>query len=1165
MRRFLRALIVSGWLLATAAGPLGADIATDGSLGPMVELTGPDMQIGAELGQTRGTNLFHSFQRFNIPTDQSATFTGPDHIQNVIGRVTGGQTSNIDGQLRSEVGQADVYLINPAGVVMGPKATVDVPASLHVSTASELRFKDGSRFSATDPGASSLTLAAPEAFGFLGQQSAANLQLNGSQLQVQPGETLSLSAGDIAITGTQEHTATLTAAGGSLRLDAVGQSQIALPIATPWPNQETNIPHQGQMNITTAKLDTSGNGGGLITASAGRAHLTDTRLIAENRGVTDASGGISIATTGRLSMNLSQLLANTVAAGQGGIVSVDTGKLWMNAATIATNAYFDPSIAASDPIGAAGKIDVRTQQNMRLQNDSLIQSATAAQGAAGDLRVEVGGRLDMLNGAQLWSGTFSDADSGTLQLSATSVRLDGGGLADVFTSIATTAETGSSGHAGDIGLQVTRTLEVLNGAEISSSTSGYGQAGDLKIAAGALELDGGDPAVFGTSIDGFRGIGSNAYSGSSGNAGNIDLYVDGHLSVVNGAQITSSTWASGDAGNLRISADNVRMDSAYTGFTGIASSAEPGSTGNAGSISLKVAKTLEILSGAAVSTVTWGRGDGGRLSIRAGTVNLDGGYSGQVTGIASHAYPGSTGDAGTIRLYVDDLLQVQNGAEIASNTWATGNAGTLEIAADRLRLDNGGLEDQPTIISSRALASSTGNAGFIGLDIHGLLEVLNGAWISTSTFGTGDALGLSIAAGAAYIDDNGLLGQSTGIASSAGSSASGNGGTLSLQIEGRLDILNGARILSTTAGSGDAGTVNIQAGSIQLDAGPSNQGTAITSNAVPNSTGNAGTLNIDARDGIAVRKGAEISSNTFAVGNAGTIHLRTADLMLADGFIASLSSGADSGQPGNIRIAVPQIDLGQGSWITIQTEQTPGDQALRVDQTHRIHVDTERLIMNDSVIDATSFGTVPAATVVVNADTLQLTNNSRITTQSLAADAGPITLTGGYLWLQDSQITTSAEGMRGNGGNINLAPQQLILDGGFIQANTAAIGASGGDIKIGSQALIASHDQIEIGGLERADFIPGSGQNVIQAAAPLGIQGDIALATPDLDITATLVPLRTPFEDPNALLSDLCQIADTSNTSALVKQGRGGVPPDASGSVSAMLDSERLKRLLRDH
>ncbi|MBV5309312.1 filamentous hemagglutinin N-terminal domain-containing protein, partial [Chromatium okenii] len=125
-----------------------AQITTDGTVGPRQTLTGSDMQIGAELGSTRGNNLFHSFQTFDIPAGRSATFTGPDKIQNVISRVTGGKISNIDGQLRSKVGTADVYLINPSGVVMGANASVDVPAALHLSTADEVRFSDGSRYSA---------------------------------------------------------------------------------------------------------------------------------------------------------------------------------------------------------------------------------------------------------------------------------------------------------------------------------------------------------------------------------------------------------------------------------------------------------------------------------------------------------------------------------------------------------------------------------------------------------------------------------------------------------------------------------------------------------------------------------------------------------------------------------------------------------------------------------------------------------------------------------------------------------------------------------------------------------------------------------------------------------------------------------------------------------
>ena len=78
-----------------------AQIVTDGSVGPKVSLRGGEIKIGADLGTRRGDNLFHSFEKFGIATGQTATFTGPGAIRNVISRVTGGEVSNIDGKLAS--------------------------------------------------------------------------------------------------------------------------------------------------------------------------------------------------------------------------------------------------------------------------------------------------------------------------------------------------------------------------------------------------------------------------------------------------------------------------------------------------------------------------------------------------------------------------------------------------------------------------------------------------------------------------------------------------------------------------------------------------------------------------------------------------------------------------------------------------------------------------------------------------------------------------------------------------------------------------------------------------------------------------------------------------------------------------------------------------------
>src|SRR5262245_12303701 len=134
------------------AAPVGAEspIATDGSLGvPAAEVGAgvdslgrpADYLIGADLGALSGDNLFHSFARFGIPTNETATFDGPASVKNVIARVTGGDPSNIDGTLRSTMPLADVWLMNPSGIVFGEHAQLDVPGSFHASTADCLGFE----------------------------------------------------------------------------------------------------------------------------------------------------------------------------------------------------------------------------------------------------------------------------------------------------------------------------------------------------------------------------------------------------------------------------------------------------------------------------------------------------------------------------------------------------------------------------------------------------------------------------------------------------------------------------------------------------------------------------------------------------------------------------------------------------------------------------------------------------------------------------------------------------------------------------------------------------------------------------------------------------------------------------------------------------------------
>src|SRR4051812_23500211 len=255
--------------------PVQAQIVTDGSVGPKVSLSGSSVEIGATLGTRSGDNLFHSFEKFGIATGQTATFTGPSTIKNVISRVTGGEVSNIDGVLKSEVGQADLYFLNPAGVVFGPNVRVDVPGSFHVSTAHELRFADGVSFSALDKSGSGLTVAAPEAFGFL-DRPPGHITVDQSQLQLKSGKSLSLVGGDIDITG--RPSGSISAMDGAVTLTSVagaGQSRIA--------DGAVNTVRQGTIRVRDkAQITTSGNNGGRVWVRSGILTI-DNSIIAANR------------------------------------------------------------------------------------------------------------------------------------------------------------------------------------------------------------------------------------------------------------------------------------------------------------------------------------------------------------------------------------------------------------------------------------------------------------------------------------------------------------------------------------------------------------------------------------------------------------------------------------------------------------------------------------------------------------------------------------------------------------------------------------------------------------------------------------------------------------------------------------------------------------------
>ena len=115
-------------MLPPGPGARGQHIMVDGRLSPVQTLI-TNYMIDAKLGRQVGGNLFHSFGAFGLNRGETATFSGLASVANVVGRVTGGAPSSIDGNLRSTIPGANLYLINPAGVIFGPNAGVKCPGA----------------------------------------------------------------------------------------------------------------------------------------------------------------------------------------------------------------------------------------------------------------------------------------------------------------------------------------------------------------------------------------------------------------------------------------------------------------------------------------------------------------------------------------------------------------------------------------------------------------------------------------------------------------------------------------------------------------------------------------------------------------------------------------------------------------------------------------------------------------------------------------------------------------------------------------------------------------------------------------------------------------------------------------------------------------------------
>ena len=193
-RSVLRQLGCQAFISFLALVSLHAQVIRDGTIGPAGgPLTGPNFQIPSNLGLRKGDNLFHSFQKFDLQIGDSATFNA-EGARNILARVTDRNPSSINGAINAD---ANLFLMNPAGIVFGQNATVNVTGSFFATTADYIKLGVSGKFAATTQAHDSiLTVSDPSAFGFLTPNPAA-IRVNGSQLA--GPKTLGLIGGDVSV------------------------------------------------------------------------------------------------------------------------------------------------------------------------------------------------------------------------------------------------------------------------------------------------------------------------------------------------------------------------------------------------------------------------------------------------------------------------------------------------------------------------------------------------------------------------------------------------------------------------------------------------------------------------------------------------------------------------------------------------------------------------------------------------------------------------------------------------------------------------------------------------------------------------------------------------------------------------------------------------------
>ncbi len=1010
--------VVGGAIAVTGlCHPVWAQVLPDGSLGAgRSQVVGGPTKDLIQGGVSRGANLFHSFSEFNVGLGRSVYFANPAGIGNILARVTGGNGSLLLGRLGVE-GSANLFLLNPKGIVFGNGASLDVRGSFVASTAAGLTFSNGEVFSAIGPTDVPLvTMAVPIGLQ-VGTVGLGNLEQNGN-LSVDAGKALTLFGKDVTVRGS------LVAPGGTVqvlgdRVRLVDQARVDVSapmgsgnirIGGGWQGGE-GLPRSqqtivGKDVVLRSDARNLGNAGKIAVWSDGETRFLGTAIarggsLGGDGGAVEVSGARSIVYEGSVDARAVQgrsgslLLdpTNIEVVGFFGTAIADLTQVdQFNDANLAPNltqiraavinaATADVTLQASQNITVNGDINLATQGvGIKLQagnnivlNNGIATNAGAIQLIAGDpTSGTVGGPGNITFNAQ------ASSSGGDVILRATGdITASGRGNG------VNTKSQFALRNSGNLSIVTPGTLTIENNARFTTETSSSANGGDININAGKIDLIGGRSFLF---LPSNTGIFSDGTGVATGKSGNITIETQS-LSVLSGATLTSGQDFTLNPGQINIKSGTVDVSGRDPSRLGNQNSqisaimkASNISRQSQGEITI-IADRLSLTNTGYLSTSLGSDNQsvdgsiGGLINLKVNQIYADKGY------IISNflIYPGITIklNGGTIVIDSKDIL-LKNNSSINTAS-VTGESGKIYIKSENITLDQkgrihaealqtidiigGGFQSYPN--------NTSGNGGIVDISVNSL-NLNNQSFISAkSDFNN---------AGTVRINANNINVQNQSLIRATGNN---QGGNIQVNVAGNFNLNQNSEI--TSSAGGKAGNIQVNAGNIDIKNNSLvqtigiNQGGNIDINTINN-------LNLNQRSSI-------ITASTK--GAAGNINLAQNNLVIDSG--SSVISGS--------------LGRGVGGNIGVRSR------------------DTTTISKNLSKIQSLSLGE-SSGNIDVLTGTLNIFDTGSINTTSFGGNGGNMTIkaTDSINLNNTTYISTSTFSNRGNSGNLKIETPKLIAD-----------------------------------------------------------------------------------------------------------------------------------------